>query len=261
MPDQEDAPEVNGDAESPDVPPTQEPEAPSSPWADDISKRFDDPVLRNEVDSFLRESVQPYVTQLEQKSQPHRDAQRLWDDFSTDPNNTFRAVAVELYGEDTADRLISAITDDSEEDTTVTDTNDDLDFKVSTEELPEEIQEAVDFVQRERQQREWDEAFKEVAFDEEGNQLIDEELFYPFVTAAEGDIELARDNYFAWQEQAKEKFGLNVPSPDDIKDEPPPTIDPNKGGSTTAPPQQKEYKDIDEAIDDFFAEQNAPPTV
>ncbi len=243
---------------APDTPPTQEPGPTDSPWAADLQKHFDDPQLQRQVDGFLRETVQPYVTQLEQKSQPSRDAERLWNDFSTDPNNTFHAVAVELYGKDTADKLTSAITGEGG-DTEVTDTDTtDSDFKVDPDELPDEVREAVDFVNQERQQREWDSAFKEVAFDEDGNQIIDEELFYPFVTAADGDIDAAKDAYLAWQGQAKEKFGLNVPNPEDT---PPPTIDPNKGGGTSAPPQQKEYKDIDDAIDDFFAEQNAPPTV
>jgi hypothetical protein len=243
---------------APDTPPTKEPASPKTPWSDDIARTFTDPELQQQVDGFLRETVQPYVTQLEQKSQPSRDAERLWNDFSQDPNNTFHAVAVELYGQEAADKLTAAIS--GEEDPEVTSDTPADDFKVDEDELPDNVREAVEFVQSERQQREWDAAFKDIAFDDEGNQIIDEELFYPFVTAADGDIDQAKDAYLAWQDSAKEKFGINVPNPDDV-DTPPKTLDPNGGGATTAPPQQKEYKDIDEAIDDFFAEQSAPPTV
>ena len=40
----------------------------SGPWANDLSSTFEDESIRTQVDSFLREKVQPYVTQLEQRS-------------------------------------------------------------------------------------------------------------------------------------------------------------------------------------------------
>jgi len=257
----DEAPEQGGTDEQPEPTPEPTPPAPDSPWAKDIAEKFDDPALQGKVDEFLRENIQPYVTKLEQESQPSRDAERLWNDFSSDPNNTFRAVAVELYGQDTADKLIEAITDEGGQDVNdETPSDEDIKFKVDADELPEDVQEAVDYIQQQRQKEEWDREFARINTEE---KPIEEDLFYPFVTAADGDIDAAAEEYHKWAEKFRAKHG-DLPTTDDVpkpEDTPPPTIDPGKGGAGSVPPTEKKYDSLDDAIDEFLAEQKAPPTV
>lgn len=248
--------EVENEPTAPDTPaPT--PEVPAdTPWAQDIAAQFDDPATRAAVDGFLREKVQPYVTQLEQSTQVNRDAERLWNDFTSEPVDTFGAVAVELFGQEKADALRELLSqEDADVDTEET-LDDDTTLTIDDDELPEHVREAVEYVQNERQQREWDQAFNQVVSDNEDID-IPEELFYPFVTAADGDLDAAVDAYRGWYKTAQEKFGLNPPNPDDIPD-PPPTV---KTGNPTAPPTERKGLTLDDAMDEFFAEQNAPPTV
>lgn len=236
---------------TPDPPPTNG----ETPWSKDLEAAFEDAQTRGQVDAFLRENVQPYVTQIEQATQVNRDAERLWNDFTSEPVDTFRAVATELFGEDVAGKLSDVITnpDDTEEDTVT----EEPEFKIDDDELPEHVREAVEYVQNERQQREWD---AELSRLREANSDINiiEDLFYPFVSAADGDTEEAVKAYREFATKAKETFDI----PDDIKlsNEPPPVVGDGKDGSGTAPPV-KEKMTLDEAMDEFLAEQrgSAPP--
>ena len=91
-------------------------------------------------------------------------------------------------------------------------------------------------------------------------ESLNEELFYPFVVASNGDFDVAAQAYKDYAAKAQAEFGIQVPSPDDIV---PPSSPPVIGGSQqhTAPPQQKEYKDLNDAMDAFFNEQRQAPQV
>jgi hypothetical protein len=92
----EGAPPATADA----TPPAASP-APASdgPWAKDLAENFEDPATRAAVDEFLRTTVQPHVTKLEQATAPNRDAEKLWNDFRESPVETYLAVSGELFGE------------------------------------------------------------------------------------------------------------------------------------------------------------------
>jgi hypothetical protein len=76
----------------------------NGPWAEDLNSRFEDEAQRQAVDAFLREKVQPYVTQLEQESRP---ALELYKDLRANPAATYVEITEDLFGEDEA-KAISA---------------------------------------------------------------------------------------------------------------------------------------------------------
>lgn len=254
------APEPNEPENTPEPSPADNaPSDAGTPWSNDLATTFEDEATRSRVDEFLRSTVQPYVTQLEQKSVPNRDAQRLWESFAEDAPGTFQAVAAQLYGEDQAARMIAAINADE----TDPETPDVQDFETpDLDELPQEMRDALEYVQEKRTNEAWEREFNRVKSKDEFKDIeIDEELFHPFVAAADGDIDTAGELYKNWYDNAKSKFGLNVP--DDLEvDDPPPVHNPKRDAAgASTPPQVKEYTSIDEAIDDFFAENKTPPPV
>src|SRR5436190_4659206 len=87
-------------------PDVQEPAAPApeidqdAPWSSDLQERISDADVRAQVDQYVRDTVQPYVTQLEQGSAEDRFARKLWNDFTENPADTYIAVTREMFGED-----------------------------------------------------------------------------------------------------------------------------------------------------------------
>lgn len=260
----DDEPVVDDEPTTPDPPVVDDPApAPSdTPWAADLETLFEDPAVRGQVDGFVREKIQPYVTQLEQATQVNRDAERLWNDFRETPVDTFGAVAVELFGDEKAEELRALLAGETPpEEPPVTPTPDTYEeFSIDEDELPPHVREAVEYAANKKQQEEWDEAFADVQARNSDVEIV-EELFYPFVTAADGDIDEAASSYKAWYEKGKTKFaGIEI-DPDDIPDtNPPPVNNPKVDPAPSAPPE-KQQQTLDEAMDEFFAEQNAPPTV
>lgn len=238
----------------------QTPAAPSSdaPWAQELASQFADDTIRSQVDEFLRGNIQPYVTRLEQESVGNRDANRLWQDFAENPYETYVGVTKELFGDDLALRIASAL--ESDDDPT-TDHEEhevpDYDLAIDEDELPESVREAVDFYQQQQQASAWEQEMNRVIEDYPDVE-IDADLLNPFVIAAEGDFDVAVASYAQFVNNAREKFGLSVGDLSDVNV--PPVIDSDATGTST-PPQQKQYESLDDAMDDFFAEQNAPPPV
>lgn len=245
----------------------------ASPWQDDLAAAFEDEGTRTAVDEFLRGKVQPYVTQLEQKTAPNRDADRLYSNFQEDPQGTYIAVTRELFGPEAAQRAIDAINRGEDPEEAVAEQqaeagNETPEFQVDYDELPPEVREAVEAVNEQRQEAAFE---RELARVKEDNPEVefDDELFYPFISAAEGDLDLAAVNYAAWLEKAADKFSPEVP--DEISTEaaeaeaerqqeetPPQTLSTKQGGSAgAAPPQQAQGQTLDEAITEWLAEERA----
>lgn len=232
-----------------------------TPWQDDLEAQFSDPTVRSQVDDFLRGKVQPYVTQLEQSSAPNRDAERLWQDFSTKPTETFGAVAVEIFGQEEADKMFAALREsDATPDSGAGADPDNPEFAVDEQALPANVREAVEYVNSQRQEEQFKTALDQVKADNPDVNIV-EELFYPFISAAEGDWDIAVQTYKTWADKAQDAFGgADIPDEINLDNTPPPTLSPETG--TTAPPQQEKYENLDDAMDAWFAEtKGAPPTV
>lgn len=261
---------------------TTQDEQTTAPWDDDLAAAFEDEDLRDKVSAFLGEKVQPYVTQLEQKSKPNRDAQRLWEGFEESPVDTSLAVIGELYGADIRDRFAellqggaspeqAAAQVETETQVDVTDTTaaegDTDKQKITFEDLPPEVQNAVAAQEQERQREAYYgevERIKKEHADalpkgEDEQPQLNVDLFHPFVVAAGGDFDAAFEAFSKFTDEAKAEFGLKVPGTEEVEEAAPTTINSETRDAGQTPPQKEEYPDLDTAIDAFFDEQKAPP--
>jgi len=241
---------------APAAPTTPPPAAPAplnpGPWAQDLAAAFPDEVLRGQVDTFLRGHVQPRVTQIEQEYAP---AKELWTDLQKPEESaaTYLAVAEQLYGEEFAEKLAE---------TMVASGLIELDEEppaASQQALPPEVQRAVEFVQKQEMEQQWQAGLAAAAAAEPSIQGH-ERLFANFVAGSGGNFETA---IAAWKhEQMPARLAATLP------EAPAPTPAPTAlaGGAAPAgtPPVEKKYASIDAALDDFFAEQRAgeaPPVM
>jgi hypothetical protein len=225
----------------------------SGPWANDLNSLFEDEGVRGQVDTFLRDKVQPYVTQLEQRSKPSEEqelAYQLYEDFQSDPSSTYLAITEELFGEDGAIAIQRALAESyavDDETPIATPTQTSADPRVL---------EAVDYIERQRAQEAYDSDVGQLA---ETDPDLDRDLLHPFVVAADGDIQAAYERYRHWYDGVKSKF---VPAEEPVEAEAPAVIG-SDVQTPAAPPTQKTYSSLDDALDDFFAEErgSAPPVV
>jgi predicted RNA-binding Zn ribbon-like protein len=84
--------------------------APSGPWANDLTSHFEDPSERARVDAFLRETVQPHVTRIEQERAQLKPAEQLYADLVENPADTYVALTEELFGEDATKAIQDQLT-------------------------------------------------------------------------------------------------------------------------------------------------------
>lgn len=225
-------------------PPAPEPVS-QGPWSQDLASTFEDEAIRGQVDGFLREKVQPYLTRVEQES---AEARRLYDAFSEDPRSTYLDVTTQLFDLDTAKAIADYLdlleADESEDETP----------EVQQSAIPPEVQALID---------ERNEAQERAAFEAEFESTkarypqvdLDFDLFVPFV-ARTGDWDEAVKQYVAHTEAFKAKFAPQT------EQAPTPTQAPPVLGSegTTAPPVQEQPQSLDAAIDEFMDEQRAAGT-
>lgn len=259
---------TTGQDQTPDIAPeVQVPEAPvaqgsGGPWQSDLDATFQDPSVKAQVDEFLRSTVQPHVTKLEQSQAETKIASELYSDLQERPGETFLAITSELFGDDLAEKVRSTVVGYYDQD-------EETDDESVTEEPTGKLDPRVEALLQER-----DEAKRMEAYTKELDQLVeatkDAEVpvvakwFHPFVAAADGDFQAAYAGYKEWYGEVKQSF---VPSNETEgqteTDTPPATL----GGEVRAPvtpPTEKKYTSIDEALDDFIAEVKsgtAPTTV
>lgn len=228
----------------------------SGPWTGDLESVFTDEGIRTQVDAFLREKVQPYVTQLEQRSKPSQEdeiALALYSDLREDPGSTYLAITEELFGPEAAESIQEALQsaygiEDQEPEPQTTDTP--LDPRVAR---------VIESFEAREAREAYDAALTQVKTQAQTEQVnLNDELFHPFVVSAEGDMQAAYDAYKAWYGQAASVFNPQTETQE--APQAPPVI-----GSDTqapaAPPTQPSYSSLDDALDDFFAEQKAAPPV
>ena len=243
-------------------PEPQEPEPaaePSeSPWSNDITEAFEDEAVRQQVDQFMRDKYQPYVTKLETDSVENRKANNLWNQITEDPRATFEQIARELNPR-TADAVIRAF--NGEEVPEANDPEPDEDEAIwEMSDLPKEVREMVEAHKENELQSLWDTELDKVKKSFENNKDVefDEDLFFPFISAADGDFDEAATRYENWYSQTQEKLGIKLP---EVPDDPPPTTINSASRQTQAPPQEKKYDSLDAALDDFLESEKQPPPV
>lgn len=218
---------------------------PDSPWSKDLETTFADPEIREAVDSFLRGTVQPHVTRLEQQS---ADALELYKDLQNEDTaaQAYYSITEALFGDELADRVLAALDADAAAETPEPATPDD------------EIKELLEERRANKQAQEYRNALDELKQSKGLGDDFHEDLFHPFVAGAGGDLDRAYDSYQEYMTQFASRLGGQPITPDAIPD-PPPTL----GDAPPAPPTEKQYLSVRDALDDFFAEQavGPPPTV
>jgi len=186
--------------------------------------RFEDEDLRTKVSEFLGETVQPYVTKIEQEARPNRDATRLWEGFNENPVATYVQVSRELYGDEVADRVAAILQGDEAPAEVPSDTATETEQPASEpseqqgvkfDDLPVEVREAVAKQQEEDQRKAYYGEIDRVKADnadslpkdEEGNPELDVDLFHPFVVANNGDFDAAFAAYNEFYARARRSSG------------------------------------------------------
>jgi len=239
-----------------------EPQGGSGPWADKLESRFEDQAIRAQVDEFLKAEIQPYVTKLEQsQTDLPEEAKLLYNDLLENPAETYLAITSELYGPEAANAVKEALNQGAtpEEAAAI---GQEVADEGEGEDEPDPVLERMreDYLQSQATDMYNDELERvKAAMPEEDRKTFVDDWFHQFVVAADGDFDTAVVGYNQFIKQAQEKFGLN---PDQIP-EAPATIG-SDSQTPSAPPTQKEYKTIDEALDDTLAEARAakaPSTV
>jgi hypothetical protein len=241
------------------TPPAEPAEPAAGPWAADLEAYFEDPTARSQADKYLREKIQPRMTQLEQQQSEYAPAREFFDDLRQDPVNTTLALIAELYDDGTAEKvasLINAGVDPAEAAEAVTGTPN------PTDEDPVLAEMRADYQQRKTREV-YDSEMARVRTKPEAESLLPaddkdaEALFAVFVSQEEGDFDKAFDAYKRYSEVAARKFGTPpVPPP---ADPPPPSVlGTQPGGSPAAtPPVQQNYSSLDDALDAFMDERRA----
>lgn len=88
------------------------PETPApgpAPWAKSLETRFADETVRAEVDAYLREEHQPYVTKVEQERAEALDKARIYDWLDEEPDEALKAIVSAVYDDEAAERVAELI--------------------------------------------------------------------------------------------------------------------------------------------------------
>lgn len=180
-------------------PPAATPPAPADPtypWTEWVNAEFADEGVRAKVSEGLRTKYAPYVTQLEQERVDLRGKAQLYEDLSTDPGNTLRDVAVELYGDEMGAKIADALGLDTAIDTlvdeppaAVTAAETDTEKWVREQREKEATQQAVDSYNRE--------LAAELAAHPNKDHINTSVLHRYVATTAQGDVKTAIAQYLA----------------------------------------------------------------
>lgn len=232
----------------------------TAPWAADLAATFTDPEIQAQVDGFMREKVQPRVTQLEQQVAGLSDAQEYYNDLTTDPGKTWVSLTHEILGDDLAGKVLAALSDETPAEPAAATT-------ATTTETPSGLApEDQQFLakMREKEAKAEYSAQVEAFVTEKADPSLKSRWFHPFVAAAGGNLEVAYGGYKEWVEDFK--AGNTTATPAEAAAEtaadPPPTLNSGAGGAAQVPTVKK-YRSMDDAIDDVWKDMAgaAPSTV
>jgi hypothetical protein len=243
----------------------------NGPWAEDLNSRFEDEAQRQAVDAFLREKVQPYVTQLEQESRP---ALELYKDLRANPAATYVEITEDLFGEDEA-KAISAYLESryNDEQQPVVPDNQGAQPNTNQGVTDPRIQEMLSDWEERRNEQLYEAELRRLESAEKAQAQIEgreplpikDHLFRPFVVAEDGDMDRAMQGYKAFVNTARAELFTDAGS----VDTPPPTLGSGNSSGATPPPVTKNYNgDYGAAIEEWANEQlssgsspvPAPPT-
>lgn len=220
------------------------------PWQSDLAEFFSDADTRNQVDSFLRQKVQPHVTRLEQDRSVDQAAQQLYRDLNDDPIATYLALSEEIYGPEATEAVRTSLQSFYDQQETPP--------AAETTEPPAPLDPRVEALLQKEAKAEAEKAYAaelaRVKGDDNPDGVVDA-WFHPFVVTAEGDFDAALTGYKQWLADA----GVQTPASTQVTEPtvPAPAVIGSDVTPGTPPPVQKTYGSLDEAFEDYFAEQRA----
>ncbi len=221
------APAAPVEAPAPAPAPVEAPEAPAAeapktyPWDKQVAESFTDSTVAEQVATFMKDNYQPYITKLEQERADLAERAQWFDDLNESPDDTLRDALVQLYGEDTAERVMAVLTPEEIADEAA---------RIAAPPAPAADETADQQWLREfREEQELAQATAEytAAFEaiKEAHPDIVDSAFHRYVaTTAAGDIAKALDQYRA-----------DFPAPAGEPAPPKPGAPPSLGGSAAAP--------------------------
>lgn len=234
--------------------PAEAPVVNPGPWAADLNEYFgENAEAIAAADRYMREKVQPRMTELETGFKPARE---LYDDFTAQPQETLLDIIEELYGEERAQAFEKLLSAEAAETPPAED--------AETTPLPPEVQALVD-QDRERKQAEQYQQFTDAIKTEYGLDDDDIALIHPHIVSASGDAEKAVASYRAYVAKFTAKHGV-TPAEAEAAEAAPATLGADGTAVATPPGTAKVYKDysqLGDAVDDFLAanSKGAPSTV
>lgn len=230
----------------------------NTPWSSDLEKTFEDESVRGSVDEFLRTKIQPYITQLEAAKADNESAVRLFEDFQSDPFETYAQITKELFEDDVADEvldfLVARFSDSDETEDVVESEGGDEEPDGSN--LPPEVQEFVEQKRAEKQAEAYEAHINTLRdqFQEPGLTTANYAAFY---ISAKGDDEVAIENWRKARSEFSSISGLKEINTSEVaaavKKVAPKTLGSDTAGGST-PPLVKKPKDIDAALNEMMSD-------
>lgn len=225
------------------APPAQaQASAQGTPWDNDLAF-IEDESIRSQVSDYLGQKVQPYVTQLEQRSKPAVD---FFEEFNNEPGATTLGIIEEVYGADAAKSFADYLTD------TFSNEGDggnpaETQQPAQTAQDPR-LERMLNSWELEEQEREWKKGLAEFQT-QHADVEIDDLLFRPFAAMTDGDLDQALVGYQNFLNTAREKFapGEGTTETGETEVKPPPALGTQGGG--TPPPVEPTGQSIGDAIE------------
>lgn len=231
----------------------------SGPWAAQLAQ-FDE-TTRSSVDQFIRTSVQPYVTQLEQKNAQAQDAIRLYSSLNEAPAETYLQITSELFGDEAVDAVIALLAGEDDEETPASEAAANSSEPARDPEMEAFRQSYVADKRREAYDNEMTRV--KTAAEAAGDIPVVDRLMHTFVSMADGDFDRAYEGYKQFYGEFKTSVNGEDPVVEGEQRVTAPATLGSANSTVTTPPIEKTYSSLDDALDDFFSEQrpSAPPTV
>lgn len=216
-----------------------------APWTKSLETRFEDEAVRAEVDRYLREEHQPYVTKVEGERAEALEKARIYDWIDEEPAEALRAIVAAVWDDDAAARvgeLIDAGFTAEEAAEVAGAEAEAAGVQAKPAELPADVQETVEWAKAARAREAADAEAAEVA--KAGTALkewhaelakADPDIKYgtlmAYVAAQQGDMDAALAAY-----------RVDFPAPAPVVEPPPPKlgghphggIEPSRRASTLA---------------------------
>ena len=233
------------------------------PWDADLQLTFDDPNVRAKVDAFMRSKVQPRMTQLEQQLAGSRNAVALFDDLRTRTDDTFVALANEIYGEKGAEAVLTVLQDRLKEAEATAAGEPAPEHSVANAPLDPRIEQMLTDYEERRAADLYEEAMGQAI---SARPDINPDHLHPFVAAANGDFAVAIGMYDNYRTQLLSSAGI---TPEQLNTPPvaPPALGSDVGGAASSTtPVEPRKQTLDQAIEEFVRENSprnrvAPPVM